>query len=56
LISHIPGRFSTIRATREVIEDKIMKYNRLGFNHEGLWASLMAQKVKNLPAVQETWV
>ena len=41
---------------RKVIQDKIMKYNRLGFNYEGLWASLMAQKVKNLPAVQETWV
>ena len=26
--------------------------NRLGY----LWASLVAQKVKNLPAIQEMWV
>ena len=24
--------------------------------HHGLWASLVAQKVKNLPAVWDTWV
>ena len=23
---------------------------------DGLWASLVAQSVKNLPAVQETWI
>ena len=27
-----------------------------GYPHQYSWASLMAQSVKNLPAMQETWV
>ena len=29
---------------------------RTGYPHQYSWASLVAQLVKNLPAVQETWV
>ena len=28
----------------------------MGYPHQYSWASLMSQWVKNLPAVQETWV
>ena len=28
----------------------------IGYQHQYSWASLVAQLVKNLPAIQETWV
>ena len=43
-------------SAQESMEDKIMKYNRVWSNYEGLRASLMTRKVKNPPAMQETWV
>ena len=29
---------------------------QINITHTQLWASLVVQKVKNLPAMQETWV
>ena len=29
---------------------------RFGYPYQGVWASLVAQRLKRLPAVQETWV
>ena len=29
---------------------------RFGYPYQGVWASLVAQRLKRLPVVQETWV
>ena len=36
--------------------DVITKYHRAGFYFGYIWASLVTQMVKNLPAMRETWV
>ena len=37
-------------------EERIDNASRLPVTKEQVWASLVAQIVKNLPAMQETWV
>ena len=43
---------------RKIIEKKVLGWPKIsfGFFHTILWASLLAQMVKNLPALWEKWV
>ena len=53
-VSHTAGRFFTIWTTREA--PKLHVHRQKYFSPPLPWASLVAQLVKNSPAMRETWV